>query len=74
MLDLTPPLPPVLIGHGTGDDAVPVAHARRGTRPAGGRPARRSGYRETAAGHEIGAEIVPSLGEFVAEAATRIGT
>ncbi|HEY6015545.1 MAG TPA: hypothetical protein VIU16_02065, partial [Gaiellaceae bacterium] len=70
-LDLSPPLPHVLIGHGTADESVPVAAARsaRDRLLAAGAEVV---YRETPVAHEIGAEVVPSLQAFLAEAAARI--
>jgi phospholipase/carboxylesterase len=70
-LDLSPPLPRVLIGHGTADESVPVAAARsaRDRLLAAGAEVV---YRETPVAHEIGAEVVPSLQAFLAEAAARI--
>jgi len=70
---LAAPLPRVLIGHGSGDDVVPV-DAGRGARDRLTAAGAEVVYHETAVGHEIGPEIVPALQEFVAEAATRIGT
>jgi phospholipase/carboxylesterase len=50
--DLGPPLPPVAIGHGTNDDAVPVGWARLARRllESAGAEVR---YRESPVGHEI---------------------
>lgn len=49
---LEPPLPPVLIGHGTNDDSVPVAWARLARRLVEGAGAKVT-YCETGVGHEI---------------------
>jgi phospholipase/carboxylesterase len=64
-VDLTGPLPPVAIAHGTEDASVPVAAARlaRDRLEAAGAQVL---YRETAIGHEIDHAVVPDLQRFLA--------
>jgi phospholipase/carboxylesterase len=63
--DLDPPLPPVAIGHGTADDAVPVAWARVARRLLEGAGAEVA-YAESAVGHEIDAAWLPGARDLVA--------
>jgi phospholipase/carboxylesterase len=64
-LDLSAPLPPVLIGHGTEDESVPVENARhaRDVLDAGGAEV---SYLETSVGHVIDPDLVPRIREFIA--------
>jgi phospholipase/carboxylesterase len=66
-LDLTAPLPPVLIAHGRDDHSVPVEHARHahGVLSTAGAAVT---YLETAVGHEIDQSVIPRVREFLAHA------
>ena len=65
--DLTAPLPPVAIGHGTQDPIISVEFARRGRailEDAGARVL----YRESPPPHTIHPGFLPELRDFIAEA------
>ena len=64
-VDLSSPLPPFVIAHGTEDQSVPVAAARlaRDRLESAGAEVL---YRETAIGHEIDQTVIPDLQKFLA--------
>jgi phospholipase/carboxylesterase len=64
-LDLTVPLPPVAIVHGSADEAVPVAAARNGRAMLEAAGAELL-YRETPVGHELDEDVVPDLRALLA--------
>lgn len=63
-LDLTAPLPPVLIAHGSEDESVAVEHARR-ARAVLVEAGAEVTYLETAVGHRIDQSAIPQIREFL---------
>jgi phospholipase/carboxylesterase len=65
-LDLSIPLPRIVIAHGSADDVVPVAAARNARtllEDAGAELL----YRETSVGHELDRAVIPDLRALLAE-------